>query len=173
MARRSASGGAIKTGDETGSTQLRTTSSADRPKGGQVAIDPELIWNRHRQRASIVWSAKQAANVVGVEALTQPFGKRLRQAFQDLAVVYCASLHRHAVPDGGNCLFSAGAGRELVCSFTPSAGAYHKTTSAPRREGVSAVAVKSIFTTMFPSLGLPVVSISKLCPSKLFEKAQI
>ena len=37
------------------------------------------------QRASIVWSAKQAANAVGVEALTQPFGKRLRQAFQDLA----------------------------------------------------------------------------------------
>ena len=36
------------------------------------------------QRASIVWSAKQAANAVGVEALTQPFGKRLRQAFQDL-----------------------------------------------------------------------------------------
>jgi len=33
------------------------------------------------QRASIVWSA----NAVGVEALTQPFGKRLRQAFQDLA----------------------------------------------------------------------------------------
>jgi hypothetical protein len=31
--------------------------------------------------------------------------------------------------------FSAGAGRELVCSFTPSAGAYHKTTPAPRREG--------------------------------------
>jgi hypothetical protein len=30
------------------------------------------------QRASIVWSAKQAANAVGVEALTQPFGKRLR-----------------------------------------------------------------------------------------------
>ena len=37
------------------------------------------------QQASIVWSAKQAANAVGVEALTQPFGKRLRQAFQDLA----------------------------------------------------------------------------------------
>src|SRR5271169_4190307 len=37
------------------------------------------------QRASIVWSAKQAANAVGVEAPTQPFGKRLRQAFQDLA----------------------------------------------------------------------------------------
>jgi hypothetical protein len=37
----------------------------------------------------------------------------------------------------------------------------------------SAVAMKCIFMTMSPSLELPVVSVSKLCPSKLSEKAQI